>query len=645
MTTNTVLSPNQYPTLLGSLSALSVDVSGAGSGYDIGDFVDVTSSRGEGAVARVANVVSETGVVTFSLIDGGYGYTANSEVLISDTILVFNDGDDSVLELFANVYQDIANISVTAMDGGAFSNGQNVYSYNLDNSVNGIGIVIQESFDTSNTGYILVNVLQGNLQQGNAIFDTGNVISANLSGYVNLMATGNLIGWFIDSNTGALKMGLMDSLNEFFADYLVLSSNGFSNTLTSIAGGSGANVGVYPFLLYQETVPLNTDIIAPYSSVALNATAYGFPADPTANGQSIIEDALSFTDVTFGRIQLLIDQNPGSGYTEAPIVRVYEPLSYVWRIHDTITLELDGLSSAFQNGEVVEQTASNGRGLIISSNVTSIVVKRLRSQPGDDFVIGQPIMGDSSNATANVTNFIVWANSDYIGLDCQINAAVTVLAGAANKLEVIDSGFGFQDFDVVDFSNSEIVGSEVGTAVARVTTSGQGLGFYEQIGGFASDRKKLFDGHYWQYFSYDVIAPMQLAEYATLLKQVIHTAGFALFGTYEQVANDSIGITDATEATWEYETHNPLAQLILSGNGYTGIMLGDDTLAGNTYFAVLLGDVLLYSISTDLDDMSISNSATYYSVMLDTLTINNHTGWSAAPTFDTIGITATGTVT
>ena len=629
MTTNATISPDQYPTLLGSLTSLSVDVLGSGSGFEIGNFVDVTSSRGEGAVARVANVISETGLVSFSLVDGGYGYTENSEVLISEVILSFSGANSTnqPLALFANVYQDVANIAVTGMTGGAFANGQNVISYNGDNSVNGIGIVIQESFDSETTGWILVNVLSGNLQQGNAIYIDGNTVSANLAGYSNVMATGNLMGWF-DSNTDQLKLGLKDINNQFYQDFLVLSSGGFSNTLTAISNGSGANVGIYPFLLYQETIPFNTDTISPYVGVALNATAYGFPGDPAANGQTIIQDALTYEDVTFGRIQLLIDQNPGDGYTEAPIVRVYEPLSFVWQIHDTIELELDGLSSAFQNGEVVEQTGSNGRGLIISANLTTLVLKRLRSQPFDDFVVGLEITGASSNAMANVINFTVWTNSDFIGLDCQINAAVSVLSGAVNKLDVVDSGFGFQDFDIVDFSNSEIEGSTTGTAVARVTTSGKGLGFYEQIGGFASDRKKLFDGHYWQYFSYDVIAPMQLAEYAQLLKQVIHTAGYALFGTYEQVANDSIGIVSATEAEWSYETYNPLGDLILDSTGYTGIMLGNDTLSGNVYFAVLLGDVTLYSIDTDLGSGLSITSNSYHSLMLDT-----------------IGITGTGTVT
>src|SRR5688572_10407088 len=101
---------NDYPTVLGSLTALSVSVSGAGAGYAIGDVVDVIGTRGRQGVARVANTSSATGLVTFSLEDGGYGYTIDSVVIISDQILAFADGTEENLAVFQSFQQDLANL-------------------------------------------------------------------------------------------------------------------------------------------------------------------------------------------------------------------------------------------------------------------------------------------------------------------------------------------------------------------------------------------------------------------------------------------------------------------------------------------------------------------------------------------------------
>src|SRR5688572_16744009 len=74
-----------------------------------------------------------------------------------------------------------------------------------------------------------------------------------------------------------------------------------------------------------------------------------------------------------------------------------------------------------------------------------------------------------------------------------------------------------------------------GTAIAIVSSQGIGQGYYKQKGGFLSDQKRLYDGHYYQDFSYDIISSLQLDKYSEVLKKVVHTAGFVFFGTYEYV--------------------------------------------------------------------------------------------------------------
>lgn len=83
-----------------------------------------------------------------------------------------------------------------------------------------------------------------------------------------------------------------------------------------------------------ETFDVNTDVIGednvngnPYTTLALDATAFGFPGDPTVNRTSgTIEDALSYTNFTSGSIAELASQQLGSGYTHNPAIRVTDSL-------------------------------------------------------------------------------------------------------------------------------------------------------------------------------------------------------------------------------------------------------------------------------------------------------------------------------
>jgi hypothetical protein len=64
------------PKVVGSLNGLTVTV--GSKLFAVGDLVTFTSTRGDEAVGRVANISNRTGVVDFELLDGGWGYTVSS---------------------------------------------------------------------------------------------------------------------------------------------------------------------------------------------------------------------------------------------------------------------------------------------------------------------------------------------------------------------------------------------------------------------------------------------------------------------------------------------------------------------------------------------------------------------------------------
>jgi hypothetical protein len=330
-------------------------------------------------------------------------------------------------------------------------------------------------------------------------FNVGNTISANITAYTNLMATGNLIGWYFAVNLitaqEELKIGLATINNSFFEGYTVTSSAGFSNTLTGLSEGTGAGANIAAGFAFTETVSINDDLIQPYAATELDAAAFGFPEDPTANISDIILSALNFNNKDFGRIQALSNQNPGSGYTDRPVVIAYDAYSFSLQRRNTVLLIYDGLMGSFVEGELVTQDVTNARGLVESSNSTAAAVRVLSIRT--DFGTGQRITGESTGSSANVQVADYDLTSPFMGLDANIVAAVAAFDGAVTELEVLSSGFGFADGESVVFSNSEVEGSVEGLAFAEAKSSGKGLGFYEQVGGFLSDNKKLYDGFYY----------------------------------------------------------------------------------------------------------------------------------------------------
>jgi hypothetical protein len=59
---------------------------------------------------------------------------------------------------------------------------------------------------------------------------------------------------------------------------------------------------------------------------------------------------------------------------------------------------------------------------------------------------------------------------------------------------------------------------------------GQAPGYYLTKGGFLSDVKKLYDGYYWQNFSYEIISPLMVSKYYKMVQEVTHVAGTIMFG-------------------------------------------------------------------------------------------------------------------
>jgi hypothetical protein len=137
------------PKILGSVKYAEI-ISG-GSLFEVGDIISVIGGNGAQCKARVTEVVNETGIVAFTLIDGGYGYTnwANSsnannatQTIVSEKVLTLSN---------VQVTNCVSTLSISS-GGSGYSNSDLIKVSSLFSNANG-------SLITNSTGGIITVLL------------------------------------------------------------------------------------------------------------------------------------------------------------------------------------------------------------------------------------------------------------------------------------------------------------------------------------------------------------------------------------------------------------------------------------------------------------------------------------------------------
>ena len=614
--------------IIGSLSAIQIDVNGVGTGYAVGDIVNLKSNKGDEAKGRVANTTNVSGIVSFTLENGGYGYNGNAEVIISEKVLNVsnvhvdaNNNTNNYFKLFETFTQPFANITYSDLNGDVtIPTGTLIYTYHPNNDVMGSGIVLSTTATSITDGQIRAAIYSGNLDSS-VIYSTSNVISANLVLYVDKTATANIIGvsnaisfdvigitgvfnkddivYQLNSNNDtevanavvvsfttsvgsngiikvsnsqgifrnnllirkrndtisaniqstSLNIGVFDISNAFIStpDNYFVSSNTFSNgTVSVVSTGTEATFNISPDVLYTETLlDINTDYIRDYANLNLEVLTYQFPGNTAANLISgTIGDALTIENIDIGKIRALINLNTGTDYSIAPFVLIYQPEIETFKIKDNILGIID-VNGNFEVGELVEQSSTGARGIIKQgSNDTTLFMERLRFYDANNFTVtsgvSSQIYGVSSGFIANVVSVSNDNNSKFLGLNAVVFSNTVIGNGSITSMDIVDSGFGFIDGEEITFENNNGIAS----GISVVKTGGKGEGFYQQKGGFLSDQKKIFDGNYYQDYSYDVLSSITLDKYEEMLKSILHVAGTKYFASfvYKSISNTEINI-------------------------------------------------------------------------------------------------------
>jgi hypothetical protein len=150
--------------LVGSVKRVTVQT--RGRDFNVGDIVKfVNSDRGLGGLARVESIDSEAGLVDFIFVDGGYGYTLNSESIISEKVLnldyvTADYTSGQYYRLFERGIQPVVNIGYSTATSNV-SVGNTVYRYAANGQLAAEGRVLEVSASSNTNGYISVSHTAG----------------------------------------------------------------------------------------------------------------------------------------------------------------------------------------------------------------------------------------------------------------------------------------------------------------------------------------------------------------------------------------------------------------------------------------------------------------------------------------------------
>ena len=276
------------------------------------------------------------------------------------------------------------------------------------------------------------------------------------------------------------------------------------------------------------------------ANVELNMSfGYGFIKSPTGDANTTFSEMFSFDTFTLGTISSLTRINPGSNYNTDPYVSVHNPYVAGYE-RKNILLNISIISGSFAVGEVIKQDGIN-KGEVVSASLTQLVLKR--TSFNTSFNVNN-ITGATSSATATVNSVATVEDSLAMGENAIITGTVIVADGVANGLEIIDSGYGYDNGASVTLTRTG--NPNAITATTGVSQQGIGNGFWTTENSHLNSNKKIHDNRYYQEYSYDIQTGISLDRYRRLVKDVLHVAGTELFGTVIKNSNININTTTAT---------------------------------------------------------------------------------------------------
>lgn len=511
-------------------------------GYDI-------SAKG-----KISSVTGAANTFTIRLDDatGVFRKTVNVYMQYSNGV---ESGQSAYLK-FYDGYLGVANIQNDFVSIG--NNKIYTLGWTLDANNN---LVIKGSNSVAN----LVMLSTGK----NATFRTSNTLSyaESYSLYTDFVGANN------EANVPYMDVNISNSMafaNALTLTFDYLGSNTFSNSIAVVGGTADIDLGTNWYVCgiglsdFTEIVSKNTTHIevdpAPWTNASgdyyltpTTGIAWYFPKDQPGTFQYIIDDVLNSINGYVGGITKLTAVNPGEDYNMAPMVLVRDRYTAGFNAKDYI-LTCNNTNGNFVVGEQLSQN-NGARGLIKTItpkiNGDSILYVRRQNLPIGDantenitqFTLGGVITGGSSSANSTIIGIQEDDSVLGVGLNAIVSTNVVPGNGIIGGLDILASGFGFKNFENATFLSED--GLRAGTAKVNLIKQGVTDGSHSDESSFLSSSKYLFDGDYYQEFSYDIKTSIPRESYYDNYNATMHMTGTKMFSTYVLVSDNDVKI-DAT---------------------------------------------------------------------------------------------------
>lgn len=262
------------PTVTGSLTSLTV--LNGGANFNIGDQFNVISSFGKNAKAIVTSISSETGRVTFSIVDGGWGYSNTANVFVSDKVLRFNNFTNSNnyvtnFQLFETVSQNLMSVGFNAgVNAQYFTVGTRLFAQGTTNAYAGI---LSVDLTSNSVGTVKVTNLTGNIVATNSIFKADLVdIVYDTSSNIALFSNGVTIETVNSTANANAYVITSTSTNSTHGSLLVrpITGNLYSTNSSFRLSNNFAVIGTvntYTSNLYFTAVVANDSVATAYGTL------------------------------------------------------------------------------------------------------------------------------------------------------------------------------------------------------------------------------------------------------------------------------------------------------------------------------------------------------------------------------------------
>ncbi len=493
------------PHVVGSLTDIDLNLPGAS--FEVGDIAEVTSNiTGRKGRIRIKEVETATGRVTFTLVDGGWGFTSDPLVYVSERVLNIENRinantevtDFNLLEILEQPFATINytnNNAVIAI--GSFVKGVNTSSTNT-----GTGHVVGLTNVSGANGTIKVIVETGTFTTASDIANTtANV--AIVSSYTNSTAYGLLIG----SNSESIGLygvtGTFSSNNYNFIRGL--TSNTYANIAANgIATGTGATFDVGS-IQDTEVVYLNTDLInsnnqsfQPYLDIVVNGenSNVGYVSSVTINsggtgytngyltltgGAPTTPANISFSTNSTGGIISTTIVEPGSGYNTPPTITISGgtganltsnmvygygfPKSVMANLNTVIATALS--KNTYTIGEIASLTNINPGSGYNQDPFVLVIEPLIAGFNRRDLILGINNVTGTFEVGENITQEV-----SVDGYTVSYNAMST----SVSSVNIISGGANYVGADTVNFSGGGGSGAaaqlQVGTLLNVITVSG-----------------------------------------------------------------------------------------------------------------------------------------------------------------------------